>query len=255
MDSTSTLATAKADVFGDKPVLGTDGQPLERGVGSPWHRADHLQKARFHAATAWDAAGEMVSLVKQLTAVADRISAAMKASVEAAQAAKDEPAVQPIDVKDTQAFKDLKDQFDRAVAERDVLTRLPAATAHNVARDAAEQKLLDDYRAEQERAAKQKIEDARLAKEKADADEKAKKMAADAAAAQASPNFMPGQAGTPGVPSPAVPNPDKTLEQQRLDKAAADAAARAAAFDKPPVPVLPIPVKPAEDTKLSFLGG
>lgn len=242
MDSTATLAAAKTDVFGKDPVLGTDGQPLERGVGSPWARADHIKKARFHAAYAWAGTDDLVSSAKALLATAEKIAAASKASIEAAAKADEELLPKAPDVKNDPAYLDLKDQFDRAVAERDVLTKLPAATAHNVARDAAEQKLLDDYRAEQERAAKQKIEDARLAKEKA-----------DKAAADALKPVVP----TPAILPPLVPSPGVKPDQAALDKAAADAAARAAAFDKTPVTGTPspVPIAPAQDAKLTFLGG
>lgn len=223
MDSTSTLAAARTDVFGKDPVLGTDGLPLERGVGSHWQRAEHIVKARFHAATAWDAAGELVGQAKAILAVAERVAAASKASVEAAALAKtDVPIV--ADPKLDKAYLDLKAQYDQAVAERDVLKNLPAATAHNVARNGEEQRLLDDYRAEQERAAKQKIEDARL-----------KKVADDKAKADALLTVKPdGQNQKPVVPA-AVPVPTP-----------------APVFTVPVNPVPPAPIVPTENSNLSF---
>jgi len=93
MDSTSTLAAAKTAVFGQDPALGPDGQPLERGVGSHWHRAASIAKAHFHAAEAWASCDALVASAKALLANAERISAAVKASIEAAQAAKGEQPV------------------------------------------------------------------------------------------------------------------------------------------------------------------
>lgn len=93
MDSTSTFAQAKSAVFGPSPALGTDGQPLERGVGSRWHRADHIAKANFHAANAWSLCDGLVSQAKALLATAETIAAASKASIEAAQAAKAEQTI------------------------------------------------------------------------------------------------------------------------------------------------------------------
>jgi hypothetical protein len=187
MESTATLVKARTDVFGKDPALGTDGQPLERGVGSHWHRAEHIAKAHFHAADAWAGCDDLVSLAKQQVVIAQRITAAVKASIEAAAAAKQETPA-PADPKDSQAYKDLKVQCDQVVAERDVLTKMPAATAHNVALDAAEQKLLDDYRAEQKRA-----EEARL-----------KKIADDAAAAEAA---KPVVVAPVVPPAPVAPKP------------------------------------------------
>lgn len=152
MDSHKTLATARQDVFGKDPVLGTDGLPLERGVGSHWHRSHHIQKAHYHAAAAWAGTDDLVSSAKALLATAEKIAAAAKASIEAAALARDD-APTPPDVKESPEYKALKDQYDQAVAERDVLTRVPAATAHNVARDADEQVLLDEHRATKKRNA------------------------------------------------------------------------------------------------------
>lgn len=90
MDSTSTLASAKADVFGKDPTLGTDGQPLERGVGSPWHRSAHIAKAHYYAADAWALCDGLVANARAGLAIAEKISAAVKASIEAAAAAKSE---------------------------------------------------------------------------------------------------------------------------------------------------------------------
>jgi len=130
MDSASTLATAKTAVFGKDPALTPDGQPLERGVGSAWHRAEHINKANFHAATAWALCDELVSTAKALLATAEKISAAAKLGSESATAAKAETPVPP-DPKDSQVYKDLQAQYDQVVAERDVYKNQQAMFAVN----------------------------------------------------------------------------------------------------------------------------
>jgi hypothetical protein len=125
MDSTSTLAAAKTAVFGTDPVLGTDGQPLERGVGSAWHRAEHISKAHFHAATAWAACDDLVSAAKSLLASAEKISAACKASIEAAAVAKDE---QPVPAHDADFKAMINKRVDEKIKSGQVPTDIKPAT-------------------------------------------------------------------------------------------------------------------------------
>lgn len=86
--SNTTLERTKTEVFGENPALGRDGEPLERGRGSAFEAASPAAKAHFHAASAHAAADEVAMLARQLAAAATKLGDALKATVDAADAAK-----------------------------------------------------------------------------------------------------------------------------------------------------------------------
>jgi len=79
---------AHREIFGDDPLLGPDGTPMERGHGSAFARMSDADKAHFHAVNARAAADEVMGLSKQLTAAVAKLAGTLKDTVETAQASK-----------------------------------------------------------------------------------------------------------------------------------------------------------------------
>jgi hypothetical protein len=83
------LAERERELFGDDPVLGPDGRPLERGHGSKYQMLPLAQRAHFDALTALVAAEQEASAAEaKHNDALERVAAAQMA-VEAAKAAAD----------------------------------------------------------------------------------------------------------------------------------------------------------------------
>jgi hypothetical protein len=91
MDTTknqTARAESEREVFGDNPVRGPDGEPMERGHGSRFAAMSPAAKAHFHAVASADTVEQVLSLSKQLTDATAKLAREHKAMVEAVTAAK-----------------------------------------------------------------------------------------------------------------------------------------------------------------------
>lgn len=85
------FADAKKDAYGDKPALDAKGEPLEKGVGSPYARLSLAGKAHLFAAEAYAAADAVVAAAKHLAEAGLKLAEHNKRAVDAAAACKAEP--------------------------------------------------------------------------------------------------------------------------------------------------------------------
>lgn len=87
MESHDTLAAVMKNIFGDAPVLDPDGEPMEKGIGSPYHAMSPAARAHYHAARAYALTDDLVAQARALLATATKLAAANKAAVDSAAAA------------------------------------------------------------------------------------------------------------------------------------------------------------------------